>query len=177
MNELEFTLLQDSVFNRKFYVQTSWNPGGKYLFVADSASVKDVYGLTNDSIGKSFSVKTIESYGLLLVDIGEPTKDWLVQLLNSKGNVIRQKYAPKSGKLAFQYIRPGKYNLRIVVDKNKNAQWDAGKYADKKQPEMVIYYPDVVNVRANWDVVVPWNPQDFDLYDFVKKNRKPKKRK
>jgi hypothetical protein len=136
-----------------------------------------VYGLVCDSIGKAFSVKTKESYGLLLIDIAEPNEDWLVQLLNSKEKVIGQKYVPKSGKLAFQYIKPGKYHLKLVVDKNKNACWDAGIYNAKKQPERVIYYPEAVSVRANWDVVVTWNPKDFDLYDFVEKNRKSKKRK
>ncbi len=177
MEERDFEFIQDSLFKRRYSVKTKWNPGASYLFTVDSAAIEDVYGLKCDSIGKQFSVKSIESYGLLLIDMGMPGNDeWLVQLLNSSDKVVGQKYIPKSGKFAFQYIKPGKYSLKLIIDKNKNMQWDTGVYADKIQPEQVFYYPDKVDVRANWDVTVKWKLEEFDIYDFVLKNRKPKKR-
>ncbi|TLX75280.1 hypothetical protein E9993_10295 [Labilibacter sediminis] len=169
---------QDTFYKRRYTVQTTtkWNPGAKYLFVADSASIEDIYGLKCDSIGKEFTVKSIDSYGLLLIDVTDPQENWLAQLLDKSGNIIQQKYVPKSGKLSFQYVKPGNYDLKMVVDLNINEQWDTGKYSDKIQPEEVFYYPAKVDVRANWDVEIFWSPGEFDIYDFVTNNRKPKKR-
>ncbi len=176
MTAVDYTFTQDSLNKRRYSLSRIWTPGARYVFVADSASIEDVYGLKCDSIGIQFSVKTIDSYGVMLISITDPGTNWLVQLLNSSGKVIRKKYVPESGKFGFQYLKPGKYNLKLVIDDNKNGEWDPGKYEDKLQPEQIIYFPDELNVRANWDVTVPWNPHEFDIYDFVSKNRKEKKK-
>jgi len=177
MNEVDFNLIQDTLLHRRYSVQLpKWTPGGKYLFMADSASIKDVYGLQNDSIGIQFSVYDIDSYSTMLISVKDPGENWLVQLLNGSDKVVNQKYVPKSGKFSFQYIKPGKYSLKLVVDSNRNGKWDSGSYKNKIQPEMILYYPDKVDLRASWDHVIEWVPADFDIYDFVSKNRKPKKR-
>ncbi len=175
----EFTFTQDSLFNRRYSIKTKtkWTPGANYLLTVDSAAIEDVYGLKSDSIGKQFTVKSLERYGLILIDFGvQGQDDWLVQLLGSRGKIVQQKYVSKSGKLAFQYLNVGSYELKLVLDKNKNGKWDTGNYEEKLQPEQVFYYPMKVEVRAEWAVEVSWELQEFDIYNFVEKNRKPKKR-
>ncbi|SMO66140.1 Ig-like domain-containing protein [Saccharicrinis carchari] len=174
--ERDFVLRQDSTFKRRYSVSRKWTPGANYLLSVDSAAIEDVYGLKNDSIGKKFSVKTLESYGVLLIDLGYGEDDWLLQLLDNSEKVVRQKYVPNSGKVGFEYLNVGSYSLKLVLDRNKNGKWDTGNYARKLQPEQVFYYPEKVDVRANWEVVVKWELEKFDIYDFVEKNRRPKKR-
>ncbi len=174
--ERDFTFTQDSSFRRRYSINTKWTPGANYVLSIDSAAIEDVYGLKNDSIGKTFTVKTLESYGLLLIDLGYGEDDWLLQLLDNSENVILQKYVPTSGKVGFKYLNVGSYSLKLVLDKNKNGKWDTGKYANKLQPEQVFYYAKKVDVRANWEVAIKWELETFDIYDFVEKNRKPKKR-
>ncbi len=171
---------QDSLFKRKYYIKpsTKWTPGGQYLFVVDSAAIEDVYGFQNDSIGKTFSVQTVENYGTLLVHITNPEKDWLVQLISKSGSVVRQKYIPESGKFAFQYLNPGSYGLKIVVDKNGNGKWDTGDYKTKQAPEQVMFCPQTYETRANWDIITDeWNPKEFDIYDYSQKQSNKDKKK
>ncbi len=174
LNLIDTKLEQDTLFKRKYTIKpvTKWSPGGQYVFVMDSAAIEDVYGLTNDSIGKSFGVQKLESYGTVLVSIIDPNEDWLVQLVSGSGNVVQQKYVSKSGKFGFQYVKPGTYTLKIVVDKNNNGKWDTGKYASKLHPEQVMFCPSSIEVRANWDGTVEWNPNEFDLYEYVEKQSK-----
>ncbi len=173
-------LKQDSLLKRKYSIKpsTKWTPGGSYLFVVDSAAIEDVYGLKNDSIGKSFNVQALENYGTLLVTIINPEKDWLVQLIGKNGNVVRQKYIPESGKFAFQYLKPGNYGLKIVVDKNRNGKWDTGNYETKQAPEQVIFCPETYETRANWEIKTDdWDPRTFDIYDYAQKQSKKDKKK
>ena len=53
--------------------------------------------------------------------------------------------------IVLSYLKPGKYNFRIIVDKNKNGKWDTGDLLGKKQPEEVIPYKDgPLNVKAGY---------------------------
>jgi hypothetical protein len=59
---------------------------------------------------------------------------------------------------ALKTIEPKLYTVRIIYDDNANDEWDTGNYLAKKQPEEIIYFPKLIDVRANWDV-----EQDFIL--------------
>ncbi len=55
---------------------------------------------------------------------------------------------------------PGEYDVRILLDRNRNGRWDPGHYREKRQPERVIPLPRKLAVRANWDNEqdIEWNP-------------------
>ena len=42
-------------------------------------------------------------------------------------------------------------------DTNGNGVWDTGNYAEKRQPEMVYYYPMVLELKANFDLTQEWD--------------------
>lgn len=169
---VEFTLIRDPVRLRRFIIDYPWEPGGKYEFLADSAAFTDIYGMVSGTIKQSFSVKTIDSYGIIYVDIANPQPNWIIQVLNQQEKLVRQSKIPRNGKIGFQFLRPGDYFLRIFVDVNGNEIWDTGDFDKGQQPERLMYFPESVNIRANWDRIVPWNPAAFDIHDFVKRNRK-----
>ena len=54
------------------------------------------------------------------------------------------------------HLDPKVYRLKVVEDINSNTEWDTGNYFQKSQPEKVLYYPEPITVRANWDVDVAW---------------------
>ena len=54
-------------------------------------------------------------------------------------------------------MRPGKYFLRLFYDVNGNGRWDTGDYQNGLQPERVVYCPQQINVRANWDTEHTWD--------------------
>lgn len=75
----------------------------------------------------------------------------IVQLTDTKGKVLSEKYSEASQTLNFQYLNPGKYLVRVIFDKNENGKWDTGDFLKKRQPEIIKYYRDTLEVRANFD--------------------------
>ncbi len=176
--EVSFDIWQDTLNIRKYYILRNWEPGGRYTLTIDSAAIEDIYHHINFSVKKSFKVKELSDYGKIFVQLESPEKDWLLQVMNGKEVVIQQGYVPEKGKIAFQYLAPGDYMLRIVVDENHNGKWDTGNYDEKLQPERLIYYPAKVSLRANWDMIIQdWVPQEFDIYKFSDKFRSPSSKK
>ena len=60
-------------------------------------------------------------------------------------------YANKPQTFVFKNIETSNYRVRVIIDANQNGQWDTGSYLKRIQPERVIYYPDVIEMRANWE--------------------------
>ena len=171
---VEFHFWQDSLYIRKYYILSKWEPGGSYEMTIDSAAVEDIYHKINFPVNIKFKIKKLEDYSKIFVQLPSPQKDWLLQVINSKEIIVQQGYVPENGKIAFQYLSPGDYMLKIVVDVNHNGKWDTGNYDKKIQPEKVIYYPSKLSLRANWDnIITDWDPDNFDIYDFSRKFRKP----
>lgn len=79
-----------------------------------------------------------------------------VELLNGSDQPVR-KARMKEGGVLFMDLKPDKYYARLVVDANGNGVWDTGHYAEKRQPEMVYYYPKMFNIMQNWQVEETWN--------------------
>ena len=89
---------------------------------------------------------------------------------------------PKSGKVAFRYIAPGEYMIRILIDENENGKWDTGNYAEHIQPEQFIYYMGKINVRANWEIKVDfevgkYTPDSFSRKFMTKKSSSGRNRR
>lgn len=174
---VDLNLVQDSLNIRYYSVEHEWEPGGKYEMTIDSAAIVDVYGLHNGPEKISWTVKALDDYGTIYLEIIDPKENWLVQVINKNETVIQQQLCPSSGKLGFRYLNPGNYMFRIVEDANGNDRWDNGNYYEGFQPEKLIYYPDQINVRANWVVdLETWNPHEFSIDEFSRQFRKPKKK-
>ncbi|MCL2072607.1 MAG: Ig-like domain-containing protein [Marinilabiliaceae bacterium] len=172
---VKFSFIQDTIRIRRYVINHPWQPGERYYFTADSTAFTDIYGLHTDAINHAVSIKTTDSYGEIYIDIENPQDNWLLQVLNRQEKLVRQAYIPNNGKIAFRFLSPGEYFLRIIEDNNRNGEWDTGNYSEKIQPEKIYYYPETVNIRANWEIFMEWNPNEFDIYDFVERHRKKKK--
>jgi hypothetical protein len=168
---VDFNIFQDSIRIRNFVINHPWMPGEAYRLVIDSAAFHGVYGRVNNPLKSEFTIKTEDSYGTLYIDVLNSGEDALLQVLNSKEEVIRKAWLPENGKLAFRYVKPGEYFLRILDDLNANGKWDTGDFSEGRQPERVYYYPEKIQVRANWDQSVKWDLNEFTIYDFVNRNR------
>ncbi|MBF9253097.1 Ig-like domain-containing protein [Pontibacter sp. 172403-2] len=75
---------------------------------------------------------------------------FIVQLLNMDYVPIAEIANKK--KFAFPKLEPGQYRIRVLVDENKNGSWDKPDPELKKPMEQVYFYPQPIDVRANWDV-------------------------
>lgn len=153
-----FKLEADSLNPRKYTLRPKWNPGGKYKLLIDSASVISPYGLWNNKVEQSFTVKPLDQYGNLELTInGLPEgKTVFVELLDRSDKPFR-KSTVKSGKAKFQDLPPGDLYARIVIDDNGDGKWTTGNYEKGRQPENVYYYPGKFVIRAYSDHLEDWN--------------------
>ena len=100
--------------------------------------------------------------GSLFVTLTNADSTTIVQLLQSEKEIVRQ-VRVDAGRADFYYLKPGKYFLRCFFDANGNNQWDTGDYEQRRQPEAVYYYPQAIEVRANWDTDQAWDLKQWPL--------------
>ena len=116
----------------------------------------------------------IEEYGNVFLNITGADSIAFVELLDNQDKVLRRRPVI-DGRAEFYYLNPGKYGARLVNDTNGNGMWDAGDYEKGIQPEMVYYYPHIIEFKANWDATQDWNvtavPLDKQKPDELKKQK------
>lgn len=130
-----------------------------YRIEALPNAMTDFFGKTNDTLNVHLKTKKLEEYAILKLAIKKELQfPLIIQLTDEKGKKVEKElYFPTSEKqYLFENINPGKYNLRIIEDRNKNKEWDTGDFKKRIQPEKIIYYPKVVELRANWEVEEIW---------------------
>jgi hypothetical protein len=147
----------DSV-KRKLEIRHSWKEKSAYQLFIPPAAFTDIFGLNNDTLAVGFKTLKHTDYGTLALKITLPAADmkYIVQLIDDKENVYRSSVIKTDTLINYDFLVPGKYHLKITEDGNKNGEWDTGNYLHKIQPEKVMYYPEAITIRANWDVDVNW---------------------
>ena len=58
--------------------------------------------------------------------------------------------------LSYEKLAPGKYNLKLIYDKNNNDKWDTGDYLKNIQPERTLLYKNKINIKSNWETHADW---------------------
>ncbi len=117
---------------------------------------EDIYGMTNDSVTALFSFNTAEDFGNLFVRVKEmELQNLIIQLTDAKGLVLEE-YFSKDTLYTFKNLNAANYGLKLISDDNKNQQWDTGDYYKGQQPESVIIYDEVIDIRQNWDKEIIW---------------------
>ena len=154
--------LEADTLDRKVYnviPRDDWEFGGSYTVEVDSGMVVGLYGLSNKKASSNFTVKKPEDYGAIFFDVtGLPNTavPAFVQLLSEKDVPLRTVDVVK-GKADFYFLPPAKYCARLIVDENGNRQWDTGLYAEKRQPEQVYYYWQILDLKANFELNQTWD--------------------
>ena len=128
---------------------------------------------------QEFKVKALEDYANLYLSISGVSDSAFVEILDSGDKPVRT--APViNGGAEFMYMNPGTYYARLFIDRNGNGKYDTGNYSEKRQPEEVSYYPQELELKANWDIEQDWDiyatPVDKQKPEKIKKN-KPKEKK
>lgn len=153
---VDFDFFPDSTNSLGFFINRPWKYGEEYRLEVDSAAIVSLYGKENNGYSGTFKIKKEEEYGHLYINIEGIDTTAYVELLNGSDQPVR-KARMKEGGVLFMDLKPDKYYARLVVDANGNGVWDTGHYAEKRQPEMVYYYPKMFNIMQNWQVEETWN--------------------
>lgn len=132
--------------------------GEKISLTLLPGAVKDTFGRLNDTLEFAFSVREKDAYGSLRVMTeleGDKEGQIILSLLDAQGQAVRKRVDSSGRWIEFPYLNPGDHRLELIRDEIPNGHWDPGKYPDR-QPEPVLYYPDTINVRSNWEQEVEW---------------------
>jgi len=115
-------------------------------------AITDFFGAVNDTVVFRNSTRTVADYGFLTFSIANPKSyPIIVQLVTERGESRKEQYA-QNGETSFYFknITPGNYYVRIIYDENENGIWDTGNFLKRRQPEEVLYFPKLLDIRANW---------------------------
>ena len=149
--------------NRKYELRGEWRPDIEYSLEVDSAAFEDIYGLASKPIKQGFKVNSLDTYGTLLVNITSlHDLPLIVQLLDAQDKVVKETKTV-NGVAEFYYLKPQKYYMCLIVDRNNNGKWDTGNYASDQQAEEVYYYPEAIECKAKWDLTESWDPLAREL--------------
>ena len=135
------------------------SPSDNYRVFILPEAIKDVRGVSNDTLQYNVVSQSLEDYGNVYLDvIRNSSSKFILQMIDSNGEVIRVfKNVNQDATYNFDYVRPGKYIFRLIEDANNNDKWDTGNYLKKIKPERVYYFSNELEVRANWDLNETFN--------------------
>ncbi|MBN1144139.1 MAG: hypothetical protein JXA72_06940, partial [Bacteroidales bacterium] len=128
-----------------------------YRILLKPGAAVDIYGHTNDSVLLGFTTQKTDYYGRILLTLSGGEYPMIVQLLNSKSEVVASKVATVQGLITFDFLSPGKYHLKGIYDRNGNGKWDTGNYLKHVQPEKTYLGSSAVDLRSSWDHEITWN--------------------
>ncbi len=147
--------------NNRVTLKFNKEPNSGYTVRVMPNAYTNFFGQANDTLFYRLGTSSLADYGNLRLNlIGESDVPVLVQLTSDRGETLREHYMEEVQSVDFNALEPATYRVRIIFDGNKNGKWDTGSYLQKKQPERVLYYPQAIEVRANWEL-----EQSFILRD------------
>ena len=147
----------DSV-KRTLVIKYPWKEDKKYRIIIPDSVFFSRNGMTNDTLQVGFRTRVINEFGSVKMIINgvDSLQKYIIQLITDKESIIEEKMITGSGKTDFAFLKPGKYRLKCIIDRNKNGKWDTGNFRKKIQPEDVEYFPRTIEIRANWDIEETW---------------------
>ncbi|WP_266369291.1 Ig-like domain-containing domain [Tellurirhabdus rosea] len=108
--------------------------------------------IQNDSTAAAryqYALRNPENYGVLFGQINTTEPKFIVELLNENFKVVDRQFNTPTYR--FTYVKPGKYRLRVILDKNGNGKWDSGNLPERQLPEPIIHYPTVIPLKQNFE--------------------------
>ncbi|GAA4411070.1 hypothetical protein GCM10023187_36390 [Nibrella viscosa] len=178
INKQFITILSDSTNTEPFdESKIQWSNGRSILtYPITSSARKDIritlndgafMSVLEDSLKKTtltYRILNAEDFGLLRGEIITDAPNYIVELVNEAGKVVSRVLNTKA--YTFRNVKPGRYRLRLIIDRNKNGRWDTGNYQLKQEAEPIIYYPAIIQAKADFQL------EGFDLEYSEKVNSK-----
>jgi len=161
---LKFDYTFDDPALSKILIDYAFNADSSYKLIIPAGCFKDIYQMTNDTVTFKFKVRPLTYYGNAQLDIvfKQLIHPYIIQLIKNNKVMDALVVSPKDSlqdntrKLTYKNLTPGKYRVRMIYDQNKNGKWDTGNYMGKEVPERVVYYPEEISIRSNWDIELKW---------------------
>jgi len=126
-----------------------------YTIKVPAGYFTDIFGTKNDSVTFHILTKKKEDYGILkLKVISEDSETRIVELISGKTNsVVETIFIEGVGTRVYNFknLAAENYFIKVTEDKNKNGKWDTGNFATKEQPEKVILFKNLPELKGGWE--------------------------
>lgn len=130
--------------------------GTKYKLVIPKGAFTTIYGSKNDTVIYEFRTRELSDYGKVDLAITPNFNEAYIVQLRRGNKLVRQHQFKGDTTLNYEYLNPGNYELRLIVDENEDESWTTGNYLNNQQPEKVIFYKKDILIKANWDNEISW---------------------
>lgn len=144
---------------RTFQLNHNLKEMGQYRLVFLPNALQSIFKVSNpDTLIFPFSTLSNMALGNLKIkyDFSAIQESGILQVYHEDNLVSERVIDSKSGQWYFEGTKPGNYKLKFIADENKDGKWTPGDYWKKIQPEMVYWYEESINLRANWDLDIEW---------------------
>lgn len=130
------------------------------FFRIDSLTLTDVKKKTAALVNLLLLKKKSEKYSSIGGNVEISANDFILQLSRKENKNIQELRNSKTFK--FDYLEPGTYSLKVLVDENKNGKWDRGSLEKRIEPERIIFYTisdnkgnptNEIVLKANWELL------------------------
>lgn len=137
--------------------------GASYELQILPGGIKDIYGLSNDTVNLPFTINTPASYGSLKLSIKQALNPppYIIEIMKGENAVFNTFTIWGDSLIEISNIPPGKYSIRAIADANKNGRWDSGDYLKKIQAEKTHILLKEIQINPNWEMEVEIKPEQF----------------
>lgn len=92
----------------------------------------------------------------------EAKPPFIVQLLNTKNELVKEEFLENTDSYSFKLLEPGTFKIRVIEDLNGNKRWDPSNFLQKRNAERVFYF---INEENTQDLVIRsgWTRPEQDI--------------
>jgi hypothetical protein len=157
--EASFSLDFDTARDEILLLNSAWKENTLYTLRLLKGFAIDT-GMTDAMPSKyTFRTKSDDDYGKLNINLPSKYDSSLYILMIQAGNDTVYNKPVTDTLVKLTRLQPGAYTLRIIVDRNGNGVWDTGDLFAKLQPEEVIPYQTIINLKAGWENTIDFEPE------------------
>jgi hypothetical protein len=165
IDESRIELITDSLSHETLAnIKYQWNNTKTELIVKAQSFAKDtikwelpkgsIISVEGDTLARMLLKHPVikdDDYGILRGSVvnADTSVNYIVQLLDEQYKVMDQHIGLSYN---FIHIPQGKYYLRAILDINKNGRWDSGQIEKLQQPEGIIYLPEKLLIKSNFEL-------------------------
>lgn len=156
--------------------------GSQYELHFDSLTFCDIYGHhQSEMMVDGFKVEERDQFSSLEITVHDVEGPIIAELLNLQDAPVLIAYSD-STTVRFDDLKPDKYALRIIIDRNKNRRWDPADFDSGTQPEQVYYAPKTFELMKNWEIKENFYPLRVPIQrqkprELIKNKPEEKKKK
>ena len=124
------------------------------LFAADSTFIDVDSTFNKEKIESSYTRLNKESLSdEINLKVNTEELPIIVQIITKRDEILEEKYLEDTNEVTFNYVEPGTYYIRAIIDRNKNRRWDTSNILQDRYAEPV-YYMETEGQENSRDVTI-----------------------